>query len=281
MDAVRKVQLAIECGSVAVVAAAFGYARDCANKTRGRTDFTNRTIAIVRYVHVAGAVHRHARRGVQFGNGGRVAISQETGGSVAGDGVDRPASDLPDAVVGLVANIKVVVAIHKDAIRGVEFRAGSWAAIPAESAVPRCYTRENGDCVRGVDLPHDAVGLIGDVDVTVAIAGNPADLSEFGAGGRATFAAESAGARDGACGGGPGEYVHQSGGLYQFANHAVLLVRNEDVARRILQDISHTVEHYTLRGNATHQSGKGGASVARGRADIAAEGELADALVAV
>ena len=54
---------------------------------------------------VAGGVHRHARRGVQLGGGGRAVIAAVTLNPVAGDGGDHAGAmiDLADAIVAVSA----------------------------------------------------------------------------------------------------------------------------------------------------------------------------------
>src|ERR1017187_1871357 len=85
-------------------------------------------------------------------------VSHVAGHAVAGDGVDRPAGDLPDDVVGAVADIEVVLAIHEYAGWGAQFGAGGRAAIAVVSALLRGHARENGDVVRArVYLPDNAV----------------------------------------------------------------------------------------------------------------------------
>src|SRR5205814_7212185 len=109
----------------------------------------------------------YALRVVEFGAGGRAAVTGEPGAAVPGDGVDVAGGHRlavvraglvrhhPDPVVEAVGDQQVAGGVHRHLLRVAEFGAGGRAAV-AQSV--RAATGDGVDVADGHRLPVEGAG---------------------------------------------------------------------------------------------------------------------------
>src|SRR5208282_6651790 len=68
-------------------------------------------------------------------NRGAAVTSVGALSSNAGDGVDNAVRDFADHVIRAIGDVHVVLAIHVDAVRAIQFGAGGWAAVAIVAAL--------------------------------------------------------------------------------------------------------------------------------------------------
>ena len=119
----------------------------CNHAGRGR-HHADHIVPVVRDVDVAGAIHRHACRGVKSGAGGRASVARVTGRTIprhCRDGAGRHRHHA-DPVVAGIRDVEVAGAIQRHGHRSRKLRAAGRAAIAriaGRAAIPATGNRRD------------------------------------------------------------------------------------------------------------------------------------------
>src|SRR6266480_7473517 len=237
-----------------------------------KNDLANSVVSLVRDVQIAARIQRDPVWVVETRARRRTAIAREGGAAIARHGGDDPRrrGDPANSVVALVRDVDIAVRIQRDTIRVVEARARRRTTVAREGGA--AIARHGGDdSRRRIDLANAVVVLVRNIEVATCIQRHSSWVVEARARRRAAIA-------QGAATTGYGRDDPRRGG--DFANSAVVRVRDIEIPARIQRDTGRVVETRVRRHTAIAREGV--EAIARhGRDDPRRRSDLANAVVAL